>query len=257
VALNPQQQPPCLKDADERKHSRRSFVTTRWTVILQAGRRHTPQSDEALQELCRTYWYPLYAYVRRQGHSREDAEDLTQAFFARLLEKNWLEQLASDKGRFRGFLHAAMKHFLANEWDKAHAQKRDGAVPHLSLDWQSADSTYQLTPAADLSAEKVFDRAWSITLLERVLGRLQAESIAEGKEAQFKQLKSFLALGQSAIAYPELSAQLGLSEGAARVAVHRLRKRYRELLREEVAQTLADPTQVEEEMRSLFLAFLP
>jgi RNA polymerase sigma-70 factor (ECF subfamily) len=233
------------------------FVTTRWTLILQAGRRHTPQSDEALQELCRTYWYPLYAYVRRQGHSREDAEDLTQAFFARLLEKNWLEQLASDKGRFRGFLHAAMKHFLANEWDKSHAQKRGGAVPHLSLDWQSADSTYLLTPAADLSAEKMFDRAWSITLLERVLARLQAEAVADGKEAQFEQLKSFLALGQSAIAYPELAAQLGLSDGAARVAVHRLRKRYRELLREEVAQTLADPTQVEEEMRSLFLAFLP
>jgi RNA polymerase sigma-70 factor (ECF subfamily) len=232
------------------------FLTTRWTVILQAGRSHTPQSDDALQELCRTYWYPLYAFVRRQGHSREDAEDLTQTFFAQLLEKSWLEQLSSDKGRFRGFLHAAMKHFLANEWDKAHAQKRGGAVPHLSLDWQGADSTYQLMPAAELSPDKVFDRAWSITLLERVLARLEEENTSEGKAEHFAQLKGLLALGQSAIAYPELAIQLGLSEGAARVAVHRLRKRYRELLREEVAQTLAEPAEVDGEMRALFLAFL-
>jgi RNA polymerase sigma-70 factor (ECF subfamily) len=231
------------------------FATTHWTVVLAAGRRSTPQADLALEELCRTYWYPLYAYVRRHGRSREDAEDLTQAFFARFLEKNYLEGLNSEKGRFRAFLLAALKHFLTDEWDKARAQKRGGGVTTLSLDWQSADTRYQINPADNLSPDKIYDRAWAVTLLERVITRLRDESAAEDKSRLFEQLKPFLMAGKSAIPYAQAAAALALTEGAVRVAVHRLRRRYRELLREEIGQTLSDPAQADEEMRVLFSAF--
>jgi DNA-directed RNA polymerase specialized sigma24 family protein len=231
------------------------FATTRWTVVLAAGRGRAPQADVALEELCRTYWYPLYAYVRRQTSTREDAEDLTQAFFARFLEKNYLEGLSSNKGKFRAFLLAALKHFLANEWDRANRQKRGSGVLPLSLDWQVADSRYQINPADNLSPDKLYDRAWAVTLLERVITRLREESSGEGKTKLFEQLKPFLMLGKSAIPYPEAAAALDLTEGAVRVAVHRLRRRYRELLREEIAQTLSDPAQAEEEMQALFSAF--
>jgi RNA polymerase sigma factor (sigma-70 family) len=231
------------------------FATTHWTVVLAAGRRRTPQADTALEELCRTYWFPLYAYIRRHGRTREDAEDLTQAFFARFLEKNYLEGLRSEKGKFRAFLLAALKHFLANEWDRAHRQKRGGGATMLSLDWQSADTRYQIDPADHLSPDKLYDRAWAVTLLERVIARLRDESAAEGKAKIFEQLKPFLTLGRSAIPYAQAAAALDLTEGAVRVAVHRLRRRYRELLREEIGQTLSDPAQAEEEMRALFSAF--
>jgi len=231
------------------------FATTHWTVVLAAGRRSTPQSDRALEELCRTYWYPLYAYVRRHGHSKEDAEDLTQGFFARFLERNFLEGVSSEKGRFRAFLLVALKHFLANEWDKSQRQKRGGGVAQLSLDWQDADTRYQIDPADQLSPDKLYDRAWALTLLEQVIRRLRDECAADGKGQMFEQLKPFLMAGQKAIPYAEAAAKLGLNEGAARVAVHRLRQRYRELLREEISQTLADPADVEEELRALFRAF--
>ncbi len=231
------------------------FATTHWTVVLTAGRGSTPQADVALEELCRTYWYPLYAYIRRHSDTREDAEDLTQAFFVRFLEKNYLERLSSEKGRFRAFLLAALKHFLANEWDKANRLKRGGGLRPLSLDWQSADTRYQIDPADDLSPDKLYDRAWAVTLLERVIGRLRDESDADGRSTLFEQLKPFLMVGQSAIPYAQAAAGLELSEGAIRVAVHRLRRRYRQLLWEEIGQTLADPALVEEEMRSLFSAF--
>jgi RNA polymerase sigma-70 factor (ECF subfamily) len=231
------------------------FATTRWTVVLAAGRRSTPQADMALEELCLTYWYPLYAYVRHQGHRHEDAEDLTQAFFTRFLEKNYLDGLSSEKGRFRAFLLAALKHFLANEWDRAARQKRGGGVTFLSLDWRDADTRYHIEPTDQLSPDKLYDRAWAVTLLERVITHLCDESAAEGKAKLFEQLKPFLMVGKSAIPYPQAAAELGMAEGAVRVAVHRLRRRYRELLREEIAQTLSDPAQVEEEMRALFSAF--
>ncbi len=231
------------------------FATTRWTVVLAAGRRRTAQSDLALEELCRTYWYPLYAYIRHQGHSREDAEDLAQAFFARFLEKNYLEGLSSAKGKFRAFLLAALKHFLANIWDRAHRQKRGGGAPPLSLDWQSADTRFQIDPADRLSPDKLYDRAWAVTLLERVMSRLREECAAEGKAKLFEQLKPVLTVGKGAIPYAQAAAELELSEGAVRVAAHRLRRRYRELLREEISQTLSDPAQVEEEMSALFNAF--
>jgi RNA polymerase sigma-70 factor (ECF subfamily) len=224
-------------------------------VVLAAGRKSTPQADVALEQLCRTYWYPLYAYVRRQGKSKEDAEDLTQAFFARLLERNYLEGLSGEKGKFRAFLLGSLKHFLTNDWLRANRQKRGGGATVLSLDWQDADSRYQVDPEDKLSPDKLYDRAWAVTLLERVIGRLREEHGGGEKTRMFEQLKPYLMVGKSAIPYAEAAAALGLNEGAVRVTVHRLRRRYRELLRDEIAQTLADPAQVEEEMRALFSAF--
>jgi len=231
------------------------FATTHWTVVLAAGQSASPDAGVALEELCRTYWYPLYAYVRRQGHTREDAEDLTQAFFATLLAKNYLAGLSSDRGRFRAFLLAALKHFLANEWDRANRQKRGGGVPHLSLDYQAADTRYVVDPADHLSPDKLYDRAWAMTLLEKVVARLRAESTAAGRAGQFEQLKFFLMVDSQNIPYADTAAALLLSEGAVRVAVHRLRRRYRELLQLEIVQTLADPAQAGEEMRALLGAF--
>jgi RNA polymerase sigma-70 factor (ECF subfamily) len=230
------------------------FAATRWTVVLAAGQRGAPQADVALEELCRTYWYPLYAYVRRHGHSREDAEDLTQAFFARLLEKDYLKGISREKGKFRAFLLVAVKRFLANEWDRASSQKRGGGVRPLSLDWLDADQRYQINPADTLSPDKLYDRAWAVTVLEQVITRLRDESAAEGKARLYEQLKAFLMAGKSDIPYAQAAAALEMTEGAVRVAVHRLRQRYRELLREEIAQTLSDPAQVEEEMQALFSA---
>jgi RNA polymerase sigma factor (sigma-70 family) len=231
------------------------FATTRWTVVLAAGRGSTPQAEQALEELCRTYWYPLYAYIRRQGRTREDAEDLTQSFFARLLEKNYLQDLRSEKGKFRAFLLAALKHFLANEWDRANRKKRGGDATLLSLDWQDAETRYQIEPADRLSPDKLYDRMWAVALLERVITRLRDESVAEDKSRLFEELRPFLMIGKSAIPYEQAATALGLNEGAVRVAVHRLRRRYRELLREEIGQTLSNADQVEEEMQALFRAF--
>jgi len=230
------------------------FATTRWTIVLAAGGRGTPQADVALEELCRTYWYPLYVYVRRHGHSREDAEDLTQAFFARLLEKNFLEGVSNDGGKFRAFLLVAVKRFLANEWDRANRQKRGGGVAPLSLDWQDADTRYQINPADNISPDKLYDRAWAMTVLERVITRLRDENSADGKVAVYAQCERFLMMGKDAISYGQAAAALQMSDGALRVAVHRLRRRYRELLREEISQTLSDPALADEEMQALFSA---
>jgi RNA polymerase sigma-70 factor (ECF subfamily) len=151
------------------------FVTTRWTMVLSAGRKSSPHSERALAELCQTYWYPLYAFVRRQGKTKEDAEDLVQTFFARFLEKNYLEGLAADRGKFRAFLLAALKHFLANEWDRAQAQKRGGGAEHLSLNWQDADERFHLDPPDPTNPERLFDREWALAMLDRVITRLAAE----------------------------------------------------------------------------------
>jgi RNA polymerase sigma-70 factor (ECF subfamily) len=231
------------------------FATTHWTVVVAAGRGHSQEAEAALEELCRTYWYPLYVYVRRQAPTREDAEDLTQAFFARFLERNYLEKLTSQNGKFRAFLLAALKHFLANEWDRAHRQKRGGGVAPLSLDWQQADAKYQIDPADNLSPDKLYDRMWAVTLLERVLARLHEENATGEKARTFERLKPFLMIGVNSIPYADAAKQLDLSEGAVRVAVHRFRRRYRELLRDEIGQTLSDAAQIEEEMRTLFTAF--
>ncbi|HEX9046408.1 MAG TPA: sigma-70 family RNA polymerase sigma factor, partial [Verrucomicrobiae bacterium] len=201
------------------------FATTHWTVVLAAGRQHSPQADRALEELCRTYWFPLYAYVRRRGYSKADAEDLTQAFFARLLEKNFLHHVDAEKGKFRAFLLAALKHFLANEWDKSQRQKRGGGGLTLSLDWQTADTSFQIADAKEPSPDRAFDREWAVALLGKVIQRLQSECEAEGRGNQFSELKIFLTAGKGTQSHAEAARRLGMDETAARVAVHRLRKR--------------------------------
>ncbi|MDD5351282.1 MAG: sigma factor [Chthoniobacteraceae bacterium] len=231
------------------------FATTRWTVVLEAGHESTPQAKHALEELCRTYWYPLYAYVRRRGYSREDAEDLTQAFFAHFLEKRSLEGLSAERGRFRAFLLASLKHFLANEWDKANSQKRGGRLTHLSLDWETADSQFQIADHTARSPDNVFDQEWATALLGKVIEQLRLEHKAARKEPLFARLKPFLIPDNGATSYAEAAGILGMEEGAVRTAVHRLRKRYRTLLRNEIAQTLTSAGEVEEEMRTLFGAF--
>jgi DNA-directed RNA polymerase specialized sigma24 family protein len=231
------------------------FVTTRWTIVLTAQGQRSRQADVALEELCRVYWYPLYVYVRRRTETREDAEDLTQSFFARFLEKNYLEGITSQKGRFRAFLLISLKHFLANEWDRAHSQKRGGGAATLPLDLQSADTRYHNDPADNLSPDKLYDRAWAITLLEQVIARLRRECATDGRLELFEQLKPVLTEGKGAVDCSRAGAALGIGEGAVRVAIHRFRKRYRELLREEIAQTLFDPAQANEELHALFQAF--
>lgn len=223
--------------------------------MLAAGQRHTPQSDSALEQLCRTYWFPLYAYVRRRGHAKADAEDLVQAFFARFLAKNYLAGLSEERGRFRAFLLAALKNFLINEWKHASRQKRGGGEAALSLDWETADTKFQVAAQSEPSPDQAFDREWALVLLSKVIEQLQAECATEGKTKLFEQLKVFLAAGKSETAQSEVAKALGMEEGAVRVAVHRLRKRYRQLLRDEIANTLSDPAMVDEEMRALFGAF--
>lgn len=237
--------------AGEAEPSRDHFVTTRWTVVMQAGRKSSPDSDEALASLCQTYWYPLYAYARRRVQSREQAEDLIQGFFERFLAKNYLEGLQSERGKFRAFLLASLKHFLANEWDRARRQKRGGGVSPLTLDWQGAEHRYQLDPPDPASPDRLFDREWALALLARVMDRLQEESRLAGKSRLFASAKQFLTWGNEVAPYAEVGRELGLDAGSMRVTVHRLRKRFRELLRDEIAQTLTDPAAVDEELRSL------
>ncbi|HTV62027.1 MAG TPA: sigma-70 family RNA polymerase sigma factor [Verrucomicrobiae bacterium] len=228
------------------------FATTHWSLVLSACDRQSPHSAEALEKLCRTYWFPLYAYVRRNGQSKENAEDLTQAFFARLLEKHFLDTAQPDRGRFRSFLLAALKHFLANEWHRAAAQKRGGCQPHLSFDTEFAEQKLRLEMAsAEISPDRAFERRWAMTLLEQTLSRLRSEFEQAGKTPEFERLKIFLAAGKGEVPYADAAAKMKISESALRVAVHRLRKRYRELFREEIAHTLAAGESVDGEMRYL------
>lgn len=227
------------------------FATTRWTVVRAAGE----AADEALEALCASYWFPLYAYVRRHGFAKEDAEDLTQAFFAKLLERRDFAGLKQENGRFRAFLLAAMKHFLANERDRAGRLKRGGNITHLSLDWQSADTRFQIADAGQVAPDAAYDREWAVALLEKVVVRLAEEFAAAGKSERFEAMKPFLTLGKGEIPYAEAAVAMSMDAGAARVAVHRLRKRYRELLRAEIAHTLADPAMVDEELAVLLGAF--
>lgn len=230
------------------------FVTTRWSVVVSAQDSPSPDADRALELLCRAYWYPLYAHVRRKGYAAADAEDLTQAYFARLLEKRWLGAVDRNRGRFRSFLLSSLTHFLSNEWEKARAQKRGGHVSLVPLDGVAGEERFGLEPADSGSAEREFDRRWALALLDTVLARLGREYEEAGKADAFRVLKSALGGDREALGYARLSAELGISEGAARVAVHRLRQRYRELLREEIAQTVAGPEEVADEMRHLFAA---
>ena len=226
------------------------FATTHWSVVLSAR-----DEDAALERLCQTYWYPLYAYVRRQGRSPHEAQDLTQEFFARLLEKDFLAGVLREKGKFRTFLLVALKRFLVNEWNHGQAQKRGGGCVHVPLSGHSAETRYLAEPADRLTAEKLYERRWALTLLDRVLERLRQEFVAAGKEELFEQLKDSLMAEKGEIPNRETAAALGMSEGAAKVAVHRLRRRFRNLFREEVAQTVTRSEDIEEEIRHLLGVF--
>ncbi len=228
------------------------FAPTRWTVVLTAGRTDTPRAQEALSGLCETYWYPLYKYVRRRGHSPEDAKDLTQEFFARLLAHNWVARADRHKGRFRSFLLMAMSRFLANEWDKVCTQKRGGRVQLVPLDLDTAETRYGQEPADSSTPEQAFEKQWALTLIEAVLEGLGAEYEHEGKATLFDSLKPCLIGHREGLPYAELAARLGMTDGAVRVAVCRLRERYRERLKEEIAHTIASPAEVDAEVRHLF-----
>ena len=233
---------------------RPAFVTTHWSLVVSSGRNDTTQARNALEKLCRAYWFPIYAFVRRQGHNPHDAQDLTQEFFARLLAKNQLAGADPNRGRFRSFLLAALKHFLANEWHKARAQKRGGGQVPIPIDASTAESKCGIDPADHLTAEKIYERRWALTLLDQVLRRLRDEYVRDGKEKQFEQLKTTLTEVSRSVRYADIAAQLGTSEGAVKVAVHRLRQRYREVLRAEIKDTVASPGEVEDEIRNLFAA---
>ncbi len=241
-----------LQTSEEQR--RPIFVTTHWSVVLSAASADTPNAQVALESLCRAYWYPLYAYARRRGQSVEDAQDLTQAFFARLLERHWLEDADRERGRFRTFLLTAMSRFMADEWDKLRAQKRGGTVGHIPVQLNDAETRYGAEPADNRTPEQYFERRWALTLLDNVLEKLRAEYDAEGKGVLFSALNFTLEGGRESQPYRQLASKTGLSEGAVKVAVHRLRKRYRQLLRNEVTQTIAAGADVDEELHHLFAA---
>ncbi len=221
-------------------------------MVLTAGGRDTAQAQAALEKLCQAYWYPLYLYVRRRGHSPADAQDLTQEFFARLLQRNWLGRADRDKGRFRSFVLSAMNHFLSDEWDKARAQKRGGGVPPLALRFDTAETRYCQEPADCATPEHQYERRWAVALLEQVLQRLAAEYAREGRSELFAVLNPCLVGPRADQPYSELATKLGVSEGAIKSAVHRLRQRYRDLLREEIRETVATSSEVDDELQHLF-----
>jgi RNA polymerase sigma-70 factor (ECF subfamily) len=222
--------------------------------VLAAGKGESPEAQAALATLCQIYWYPLYAFVRRLGHPPDDAQDLTQEFFARLLEKHYLRAADPERGRFRSFLLSAFKHFLSRERDRAKARKRGGGRKVLSLDFETGESRYNLEPAHEVTAEKIYERRWALTLLDQVLTRLREEFYQAKRREEFDHLKAYLTGEATTLSYRAVASQLGMTEGAVKVAVHRLRRRYRELVREEIAQTVAGPEDVDEELRRLFAA---
>ena len=232
------------------------FATTRWTLVAAAGKTATPEARTALAELCRLYWYPLYAFVRRRGYDADEALDLTQGFFTRLIEKNDLADAKQDRGRFRSWLLASVKHFLANEWDRATAQKRGGgrAVYSLDIDPDDAERRYRHEPSHTLTAERVFDRRWALTMLEQALAALKTECEAEGKSALFEALRPSLTADAQDESYQAVADRLGSTQGAVKIAAHRLRRRYREVLREQIAQTVRRPEDIDDEIRDLFAA---
>lgn len=227
------------------------FPATQWTVVLTAGGTPSPEAAAALEGLCRSYWYPLYAFVRRGGHSPPDAQDLTQEFFARLLEHNWIAHADRQRGRFRSFLLMAMKRFLVKEWDKAKALKRDGQAQRVPMELDTAESRYTRELADTRTPEQLFEKQWALALLESVLRRLHEIYTRDGKGALFQALEPCLVGSRNTQPYAVLAAELGMTEGAARVAVCRLRERYRECLKAEVAQTVASAAEVDEELRHL------
>ena len=226
------------------------FATTHWSVVVQARNSQSPEATAALERLCQTYWYPLYVFVRRKGHSHEDASDLTQAFFAKFLEKRYLKSVDANLGRFRTFLLTSMSHFLANEWDKSQTQKRGGGVRVISLDDASAEERYRLEPVEHTTPETLFERRWAETVVGVVLDRLAAET----DEKRFEVLKRFLLEDKGAVSYDDAAAHLGLSVAAVTSAIHRMRARFGALLLEDVSNTVGTPDGVESELRHLLEA---
>jgi RNA polymerase sigma-70 factor (ECF subfamily) len=230
------------------------FATTHWTTVLAARDEQSPQAAEALEKLCRRYWPPVYAFIRRRGHGPDDAQDLTQEFFARLLEKNYLGAADASKGKFRTLLLTAVSRFLVNERERTLAQKRGGGAVHFSLEADDAEDGYRVQPADPATPETIYERRWAETVLETVLSRLRHEFEAAGQRERFEALKPFLAAEKQASSGADLAAWLGLTESAVYSAVHRLRQRYGELLREEIAHTVASPDEIEDELRCLVRA---
>jgi RNA polymerase sigma factor (sigma-70 family) len=222
-------------------------------MVLAAGANMSSAgAREALATLCETYWYPLYGFLRSRGYSAEDAQDLTQAFFVRVLEKHTIGHADPARGRFRSFLLTALKNFAANEHDKEIAGKRGGGVPIVSLELEGAEGRFQMEPPSDETPERIFDRRWALTLLDRVMSRLKAEGVRAGKKSQFEGLKTYLTGDQPQLTYAQTASELGISEGAAKVAVHRLRKHFRDLVRDEIAQTVSSPEEIDDELRHLW-----
>jgi len=243
---------PVSDSEQEASHAGREwFRTTRWSLVLLAGKGDLPQAAEALEKLCRTYWYPLYAYVRCKGHKAEEAQDLTQGFFAHLLAKNYLARADPAKGRFRDFLLTGLKYFLINEWDRVRGKKYGGGQIPISLDAKTAETWYGQEPATETTPETLHEKRWALTVLEQALTRLRDEQRVKGKGRQFELLKPLLSSRPQAGDYDRLAQELGTTRNAVAMAVSRLHKRYRALLEEEIAHTVASPDEVQEELRWL------
>jgi DNA-directed RNA polymerase specialized sigma24 family protein len=231
------------------------FVTTHWSVVQAAREEDSPSAAEALSQLCQTYWYPLYAYIRRRGHEPQDAQDLTQEFFARLLKKGFLKAVQQERGKFRWFLLSAVKRFLANEWNRENAAKRGGNQRVVSLAEETAEGRYRYETPDHATPDKLFDQSWAMSLLEQAQGQLQREYAQSGRSEVFDHLKIFLSGDRAPISHAAAGVALNMNEGAVKVAVHRLRQRYSQCLREQIAQTVSTPAEVDEEVRQLLAAF--
>ncbi|HVV74373.1 MAG TPA: sigma-70 family RNA polymerase sigma factor [Verrucomicrobiae bacterium] len=230
------------------------FLTTHWSVVLAAKDKNSPGCSEALESLCRTYWYPLYAFIRGSGYSPHDAQDLTQGFFEKLLTKDYLRVVEPEKGRFRTFLKMALKRFLVHEWERAKAGKRGGDASILSFDTRMAEQRFQTQAAHALGPDQIYDRQWAVTLLSEAGNRLENEYSAAGKVEELRALRAYLTAERGQIPYAQIALTLRVTEGAARVAVHRLRKRFRELFRELIAETVSEPAEVDEELHHVIAA---
>jgi len=235
-----------------RRPQPQAFATTHWSVVIAAGDRNAPGATEALSSLCQTYWYPLYAYVRRRGHSPQNAEDLTQEFFLQLLEHDWVGRADQSRGRFRSFLLMALDRFLANQWDRCRSRKRGGHLRRVPLVFGDAESRFSREPVDNATPEQAYERQWALTVLEQVLAGLREEYALRGEAALFEAIKPCLVGSRTTQPYDRLGAELGMTEGNVQVAVFRLRRRYRRRLVEEIAQTVASPGEVAAEVRHLF-----
>ena len=240
-----------MSEPDSAHAAQGRFTTTHWSVVLAAGDSTAPTAQPALEHLCRAYWYPLYAFVRRRGYGPEDAQDLTQSFFARLLERDYVKRADRERGKFRTFLLTALSHFLADEWDRAHRFKRGGARQFIAIDAATAEERYRLEPADPSDPAKLFERRWATTLLERALAELEREYQERGQGEMFNALRAFLLAEQGDATYMDAAPRVGMTAAAMKMAVSRMRGRCRELLRHEILQTAAGPVEAEEEYQAL------